>query len=239
MHISNIAIHQKKFPTTDFYPFNLELFQNTTSLNFHVPVTFFIGENGTGKSTLLKAIAQACGVHIWEAPERSRYNYNQYENFLYSTLDINWNNGNIPGSYFASQTFRHFAQNLDEWASMDPKLLEYFGGNSLMAMSHGQSLMAFFKSRYERKGLYFLDEPETALSPKSQIEFLQSLTHFTKKGQVQFIIATHSPILMACPNATIYTFDDNNISTINYKQTQYYKVYRDFMINTETFLKSV
>ena len=239
MHLTTVSIHVEKFPTTEHYPFNLDLFHNTNILNFENPVTFFIGENGTGKSTLLKAMATKCGIYIWEAVERARYQYNPYEHLFYSALSIAWANGLVPGSFFASQTFRHFTQNLDEWASMDPKLLDYFGGKSLMDQSHGQSLMSFFKSRYERKGLYFLDEPETALSPKSQIELLRVLNHFSRNGNTQFIIATHSPILLACPGATIYSFDEKTVQTIEYEETQYYRIFRDFMANRELFLKDI
>ena len=239
MHITDVSIHPNKFPTKEYYPFNLELFHKTDNINFESPVTFFIGENGTGKTTLLKALANKCDIHIWQAHERTRYDYNPYENYFHTTISINWQNEPVPGSFFASQTFRHFTENLDEWASMDPKLLDYFGGESLVSKSHGQSLMAFFKSRYERTGIYLLDEPETALSPKSQIELLRILNHFTQNGNTQFIIATHSPILLACPGAKIYSFDEDVVKEIDYEQTEYFQVYKDFLNNRDHFLNGI
>ena len=106
-----------------------------------------------------------------------------------------------PGSFFGSSVFQDFARILDDWASTDPGQLAYFGGKSLLTQSHGQSIMSFFKARYAIKGLYLLDEPETALSPRTQIELLDLLTTMSAAGHAQFIIATHSPILLSCPGA--------------------------------------
>ena len=214
----------------DNYPFNLELFQKTRSIALEAPVTFFVGENGSGKSTLLEAITRKCGIYIWQGMYRPRFNASPYERDLYKTLQIEWANGRkVSGSFFGSQIFNNFAQILDEWLTMDPGLLEYFGGKSLISQSHGQSLMAFFKSRLKIKGLYLLDEPETALSPKSQVELLKLLDEMSQAGHAQFIIATHSPILLACPNARILNFDTSPVEQIDYKQTDHYRIYKDFM----------
>jgi predicted ATPase len=152
-------------------------------------------------------------------------------------MSVQWSNGVVPGSFFGSHIFQHFAQLLDEWAAGDPGLLKYFGGESLMTKSHGESLMSFFKARYKFKGIYFLDEPETALSPKSQIELLQILTDAMKSKHLQFVIATHSPILLACPEATIYSFDHIPVKKIDYEQTDYYRVYKDFMEDRGKYIK--
>lgn len=236
MHLLNVNLFSEQYPTRDHYPFDLDIFHQTKQLEFTTPVTFFAGENGTGKSTLLEAISLRCGIHIWENEERLRFTTNPYEDKLYQCISIQWANGPVPGSFFGSHIFRHFAQLLDEWAAGDPGLLKYFGGQSLMTQSHGQSLMSFFKARYTLRGVYFLDEPETALSPKSQIELLQILHSAMTSGNAQFIIATHSPILLACPNAVIYNFDQTPINKIEYEQTDYYRVYKDFMVNRSKFL---
>ncbi|MBN1366511.1 MAG: AAA family ATPase [Dehalococcoidales bacterium] len=239
MHLNRITISSQEFPTRDFYPFNLSILQNTDSISFTRPVTFFVGENGTGKSTLLKAICRRCHIHIWEDTEHNRYQYNSYEDELYKYIEIDWVNGSVPGTFFASQIFQDFARFLDEWACASPGILPYFGGNSLLAQSHGQSLLAFFKARYKIKGLYFLDEPETALSPKSQIKLLQILKNNSKAGQAQFIISTHSPILLAFPEATIYSFDKTSVETISYKDTEMYHLYKDFINNPEEYLEKL
>ncbi len=238
MHLLKASLLPEKYPVADRYPFNLDIFRHTRSIEFTSPVTFFAGENGTGKSTLLEAICLQCGVHIWKNEERTRYTLNPYEDQLYQSISIHWSNGAVSGSFFGSHIFQHFAQLLDEWAAGDPGLLKYFGGESLITKSHGESLMSFFKARYKIKGIYFLDEPETALSPKSQIELLQILSKaITSSDGVQFIIVTHSPILLACPDATIYSFDDIPVKKVTYEQTDYYQVYKDFMQDRSKYIK--
>ncbi len=236
--LKQVNIHSKKFPVLDFYPFKLKIFQNTERIRFNSPVTLFIGENGTGKSTLLKAIAYRCGIHIWQSEFNLRCEQNPHEEDLYKTISIRWENDPVPGSFFGSQIFSHFAKNLEEWAINDSEMLKYFGGKSLITQSHGQSLMSYFQSRYKIKGLYFLDEPETALSPSSLIELLNLLIKISQQGHAQFIIATHSPFLMACPESRIYSFDNPVIETIQYEDTEYYKIYKNFMNNPGEFIKT-
>jgi predicted ATPase len=126
--------------------------------------------------------------------------------------------------------------NLDEWACSDPALLEYYGGKSLTALSHGQSLMSYFRNRYQIRGLYLVDEPETALSPKTQIQFVRLLKEMADQGHAQFIVATHSPILLACPGATIYSFDEIPVRQVAYEETEHYRLYKDFMNDRDRYL---
>ena len=200
-------------------------------------MTYFIGENGTGKSTLLQAVALKCGIYIWQGYSRMRYEVSPYEKRLDRVVKVVWTNSKVPGSFFDSQLFRNFTQLLDEWAVADPQQLRYFGGKSLITQSHGQSLMSFFKARYSIKGIYFLDEPETALSPKSQLELLKLLQDMGQKGHAQFIIATHSPILLACPVAEIFSFDDIPIREIDYEETGHFKIYKSFMEDRNQYLQ--
>jgi len=229
MHMRSVTLLSSKYPTQENYPFNLPVFQNTQRLAFVTPVTFFAGENGSGKSTLLQAISSACGIHIWQETGRTPYNYNPYEDRLGEYLSVEWENGKVPGSFFGSESFRHFRQVLDEWSAADPGQLNYFGGKSLMTQSHGESLMSFFTSRYRIKGLYLLDEPETALSPKNQIRLLELLARAGEAGYAQFIIATHSPILLSCPHAVIYNFNHYPIGPISYEETEHYQIYKNFL----------
>jgi predicted ATPase len=239
MHLRSVSLHPENYPTRDHYPFNLRIFERTRSIHFSAPITFLIGENGTGKSTLLQAISRKCGIHIWEGFERTRYAVNPYEKDLFKAIDIEWTNGTVTGSFFASEIFQHFSQLLDEWASADPGVLDYFGGHSLLSQSHGQSLLSYFRARYKIKGLYLLDEPETALSPKSQLEFLQLLAKMSSTGDAQFIIATHSPVLLACPDAVILSFDHIPIRQVAYTETDYYNFFKEFMNNRESYLKGL
>ncbi|MFA5079360.1 MAG: AAA family ATPase [Dehalococcoidia bacterium] len=239
MHINKVVLHSERYPSGDCYPFNLDIFNKTASVDFQGPVTFFAGENGTGKSTLLKAICQRCGIHIWEDTDGARYKYNPYEGRFHEYIDVEWKAGPVPGSYFSSQIFHDFARYLDEWAHSDPGMLEYFGGDSLLTQSHGQSLISFFTSRYKIKGVYFMDEPETALSPKSQLKLLKLLKEMSTDGHAQFIITSHSPILLAFPGAVIYDFDSVPIRPIKYVDTEYYQIYRDFMNNKDAYLASL
>jgi predicted ATPase len=230
MHINSLSLIPENYPTKEHYPFDNKLFQQTRYLEFKTPVTFFVGENGCGKSTLLEALSRKCGIHMWNNIERVSYRLNRYEKLLHRYMDIDWANGPVPGSFFGSDTFKTFAECLDEWASSDPGLLKYFGGKSLMEQSHGQSLMSFFTSRYKIKGLYLLDEPETALSPKTELKLLKLIEETSRAGHAQFIIASHSPILLSCPGATIYNFEHAPVEEVFYEDTEHFQVYRDFIL---------
>jgi len=236
MHLRSVTIHPDRYPTRQFYPFNLDVLERTGRIGFETPVTLFVGENGTGKSTLLEALAHRAAIHIWQDRGGSRCQVNPYENKFYRCISLDWADGRVPGSFFGAAVFRDFARILEEWASSDPGLLDYFGGQSLLTQSHGQSLMSFFKARYAVRGLYLLDEPETALSPKTQIGLLKVLARMSEAGHAQFVIATHSPILLACPGATIYSFDRVPIQPVGYEETEHYQTYKRFMTDRHQFL---
>jgi predicted ATPase len=242
LHLRELKIIGERFPTKDCYPFNLEIFDKTASIPFTRPLTFFIGENGTGKSTLLRAIAQRCGIHIWrdeEGYERRVFYRNPLAEALYRYIEVKWTGEPVPGSYFDSEIFRYLAECIDSWAKPSPKLFEYYGGDSLLSRSHGQRHIRYFDSTYRRRGLYFLDEPENALSPKRQIDLLRILKETSLSGQVQFIIVTHSPILLSYPEATIYSFDEALIKETRYKDTDYYKIYKDFLNHPGKYLEKL
>lgn len=229
-HIARVTLHHERYPTDGHYPFSLPIFNRTKQLVFQFPVTFFAGENGTGKSTLLEALALAGNIHLWRRREGRRYQVNPYEKQLYKYISLEWTNGKVPGSYFGSEIFNDFKRTIDNWAASDPDQLHYVGGKSLMTQSHGQSIMSYFRSRYSVKGIYFLDEPETALSPKSQLELLDLLRENAAGGHAQFFIATHSPILLACENAQIYSFDHHPVKGIKYEDTAHFQIYRRFLL---------
>jgi predicted ATPase len=237
MHLKEIRFMCDGYPTKSNYPFDIGLFSETKRLSLDSGITFFVGENGTGKSTLLRAIAQRCGVHIWEPVEGSRMERNVFERLLYRFIDVTWTDGPVSGSFFASEIFNTFAEVVEELGIVSKERIGCYGGRSLITQSHGQSHMSYFRSRYQIKGLYFLDEPENALSPKRQLELLKLLEKAGRAGHAQFIIATHSPLLLACPEAVIYSFDRSPISRIEYEATSHFRLYRDFFENRNTYLR--
>ncbi len=228
MHLDGVTIVHERFPTTRVYPFHLPLFQATRQVDLNAPVCFFVGENGSGKSTLLSAIARAAEIHIWENHDRSRARRNPFAERLSSCLELQWSAGACVGAFFSAEHFRDFAERLDAWATSDPGLFAYFGGGSLTEKSHGQSNMAFFTSRFGVEGLYLLDEPESALSPRRQLELRHLLDEASRMGRAQFIVATHSPLLLSLPGARILSFDGPTVQPVPLEDTDHYAVYRDF-----------
>ena len=237
MHLMQIKINGKDFPTRRFYPFNTASIGATAELAFESPIIFFVGENGSGKSTLLDAIARKSGIHLWEKPRRHLAHNNPYETQLKNYLTATWANGSVTGSFFRAETFHDLADFLDDVALCDPGRLAYHGGQILNTLSHGEGILAYFEGRLCLQGLYFLDEPEAALSPASQVKFLNLLRRFAAGGQAQFIIATHSPILLACPGAQIFSFDKSCIEEVSYEQTAHYKLYKQFFANRAAFME--
>jgi predicted ATPase len=228
MHLRRVTVGKDRLPAEDLYPFNLRVLRGCASVDFETPVTFFVGENGSGKSTLLRAIARACGIHIWEEQERARVSRNPHEDELHRYLQVTWTDGPVPGSFFSADRFRSFSQSVDEWAIEDPAVLQIYGGKSLLVQSHGQSHMSFFTNRFRLRGLYFLDEPENALSPKSQVALRRELEGFGRSGQAQFLIATHSPFLLSLPGSQILDFDGDAPRPVSYTDTEHYRVYKSF-----------
>ncbi|HOT91606.1 MAG TPA: AAA family ATPase [Anaerolineae bacterium] len=238
MYITQVKLHSEYYPTDRYYPFNIPTLRRTRVLTFKKPVAFFVGENGSGKSTLLEALTRKCGVHIWDTPKRRSGYDNPYADRLVDFIDVTWANGHVPGSLFRAETFREMAEFFDDAALSDPGRLAYQGGQLLNTLSHGEGMLAYFKGRYHVKGLYFLDEPEAALSPTSQIKFLKLLQLLVAGGQTQFIIATHSPILLAYPDAQIFSFDEGHIEEVTYEETAHYRIYKQFFTDRDVYLTS-
>jgi predicted ATPase len=237
MYLTKVRINSDGFPTRRFYPFNIPAIRQPVELTFRRPVTFFVGENGSGKSTLLDAIARKCGIHIWDKPRRHLAHNNPYETRLANHVTTTWANGRITGSLFRAETFRDWADFLDDVALCDPGRLQYHGGQILNVLSHGEGILSYLGGRFQIKGLYFLDEPEAALSPSSQVKFLNLLRQFEAQGGAQFIIATHSPILLAYPGAQILSFDASRIEEVGYQDTGHYKLYHQFLTDPAAFIK--
>jgi predicted ATPase len=238
MYLSKVRINSDCYPTHRLYPFNIPILNKATELTFRRPVAFFVGENGSGKSTLLEAITKKCGVCIWDKPKRHVAHNNPYESRLADYITVTWSNGNVAGSLFRAEAFRDFSDFIDDVALCDPGRLKYHGGRILNTLSHGEGILSYFGGRYRIKGIYFLDEPEAALSPASQIKLLNFLQQLEAEGHAQFIIATHSPILLAYPGAQIFSFDSSRIEEVVYEDTTHYKIYKQFLADRTVFLSS-
>lgn len=195
MHITGARILHERFPTDVVYPFNLEIIQKTDSIGLSRFVTFFMGENGTGKSTLLRAIAKKCSIHIGKDAERYRFRPNKCKDGLFRYVDVEMPGGKVTGSFFASELFLYFAEVPDEWAIADRGTLIYLRDESLIRRSHGQSHMAFFSKPVQQgRGFSFLMNPGTHSLQKARSRCWTCLKNVTSAGQVQCIIATHSRI---------------------------------------------
>ena len=237
MHLIKVRIHSDYYPTNRIYPFDIPVIRETPELTFRKPVAFFVGENGSGKSTLLEAITRKCGIHLWDKPRRHLAHNNPYETRLADYITVTGSDGRVPGSLFRAETFHDFADFLDDVAICDPGRLKYHGGHILNMLSHGEGILAYFSGRYHIKGLYFLDEPESALSPSSQVAFLKLLQQLEAEGHAQFIMATHSPILLAYPEAQIFSFDSPCIEEVEYEDTAHYKLFKQFFTDRTVFLE--
>jgi predicted ATPase len=236
MHLIKVSIHSENYPAKRCYPFNIPVLRATSELAFRRPIAFFVGENGSGKSTLLEAITRKCDVYVWDKPRRHLAHNNPYEDRLADYISVTWANGGAPGSIFRAETFRDLADFLDDVALCDPGRLKYHGGRILNTLSHGEGILSYFSTRYHIKGICFLDEPEAALSPASQVRFLKVLQQVEAAGHAQFIIATHSPILLAYPSAQIFSFDGTRIEEVAYEDTMHYRLYKQFLTDRNAFL---
>jgi len=236
MYIKSVKLLKDKYPTNEYYPFNMDIFHNTEKIEFDSSISFFLGENATGKSTLLKAMALQCNVYVWDDMALTRFQDNPFEDELYKYLEIEWENEPIPGSFYASETFRHFTEHIDSNKGIEPEIFEDFEPDTFKGQSHGQEHMEFFRKGFNKKGVYFLDEPENALSPQMQIELLKVLKEATDSGNAQFIIATHSPILMALHDSEIFSFNYSEIEKLEYEKTRHYLFYKGFFEDRTKYL---
>lgn len=232
------AIELDRKHLTNSYPFSLKAIKDLTRLEMNPCVTFIVGENGTGKSTLLEAIAVAYGFNPEGGSKNFRFATNETHSALSEYIQVTRGVKRAKdGFFFRAESFYNVASNIDEldkdgaW----PRVIDSYGGVSLHKQSHGESFMSLIMNRFEGNGLYILDEPEAALSPTRQMA-LVSRIHELVSDNSQFIIATHSPIIMAYPNSTIYNIE-GGYERVTYHDTEHYQVMKSFINNTEGMLK--
>lgn len=223
---------EEKYRSPGVFPFTLPMFEGDFSLEFTTPVTFLVGENGTGKSTILEALAWRLGFGAAGGNKDNSFNEDADGRTLGRALRLGWRQKSHDGFFLRAETFFDFARYL-ETTGTD---FERYGGASFNHKSHGEGFLALFENRFE-DGVYLLDEPEAALSPQRQLAFLSILHQLTAPKRAQFIIASHSPILLAFPGATLLSLDGGEPEQIEYRDTEHYRVTRDFVNDPERFFR--
>ncbi|MGA3002083.1 MAG: AAA family ATPase [Acetobacteraceae bacterium] len=237
--LMRVNLLRDRVASFESFPFTIPAIGALNELDFGHPVTFLVGENGAGKSTLLEAIAVAWGLN----PEGGSRNFNfstrASHSGLADQLRLSRSLRRVQDSFFLrAESYFNVAteiEALDREPGPGAKILPGFGGKSLHEQSHGESFFALFMHRLRGNGFYVFDEPEAALSPQRQLSFLSRMHELVGEGS-QFLIATHSPILMAYPNATIYLLADGPPRSIAYRDTEHYTVTRNFLTRTEQML---
>jgi predicted ATPase len=239
-YISEIRLKRDEVASFDRYPFSLAAVRPLETLELHPAVTFFVGENGSGKSTLLEAIAVACGFNAEGGSKNFRFGTRESHSELHRFLRVARGVARPRDGFFLrAESFFNVAteiEKLDAEPGGGPPIAPSYGQRSLHEQSHGESFLALLVNRFHGEGLYFLDEPEAALSPSKQL-FVITRIHDLVRERSQFIIATHSPILMAYADACIYSFSAKGIEKIAYEDTEHYRITRDFLANPQRMLR--
>lgn len=233
-YIRTVKIHD--CPEKSGYPFDIPAIQyleQGNSLDLQNPVTFFVGENGTGKSTLLEGIAIALGFNAEGGSRDFCFETKSTHSDLYQYLTL-VKSTHFPkdGFFLRAESFYNTASYLDMYS----REMARYGRVSFHEQSHGESFMALACNRFEGNGIYMLDEPEAALSPEKLMSLLVLIDELVERDS-QFVISTHSPILMAYPGAQIYQFSEDGIASVTYKETAHYKITKQFIDQPERMIK--
>jgi predicted ATPase len=220
------------------YPFNLPVIRHLEKLVFHPKVTFLVGENGSGKSTLIEALAIAWGFNAEGGTKNfnfaNRESHSPLHRFIRPVRSVRKAR---DGFFLRAESYFNLGTNIEELdkGPGGPPIIDSYGGKSLHEQSHGESFFALFENRFGGQGLYILDEPEAALSPTRQLSFLARL-HDLINQDSQFIIATHSPIILGYPDADIYQVSQYGLEKVAYEETEHYQITRDFLNRRESLL---
>lgn len=243
-YVTHVTLNDTSSLDRDAFPGNLA-FTRDLNLAFDSPVTFFVGENGSGKSTLLEAMAVLARLPI-SGGGMNEYGANHAfdeQSTLAGSLRLAFIRQPRDRYFFRAETQAHFASLLEQrrddpnfvlpgGAPADP--FQRYGGRSLHQMSHGEAFMSVLQNRFDQ-GLFLMDEPESALSPQRQLALLALMHDLTSAGKSQFFVATHSPILLTFPGATIISFDHGTLEQIDLQATSHYKITRDILNNPKMY----
>ena len=235
-----VTLQREQIEDFSRYPFSIPAVRDLEELVLDDHVTFLIGDNGSGKSTLLEAIAVAAGFN----PEGGSRNFkfatrsseSELHKFLRPSRGIRRQR---DGFFLRAESYFNVAteiEKLDAEPAFGPPIIDSFGGVSLHEQSHGESFLALVRERLFGEGLYIFDEPEAALSPQRQLSLLARMHQLVNQGS-QFVIATHSPILMAYPDALLYQLDERGLRVVEYEETEHYRLTRDFLNSRESYFK--
>ena len=228
------SLLREKVPSFEAYPFNLPVIRGLETLPLHRAVTFIVGENGSGKSTLLEALAVAAGFNAEGGSKNFQFTTRASHSDLHRCLRLTRSHKRPrTGFFLRAESFFNVATEVDRLGVLQP-----YGGRSLHEQSHGESFIALLKNRFGPNGLYFLDEPEAALSPSRQMAALVRIHDLVGEGS-QFIIATHSPILMAYPDATILSVGEHGLAPVRYEETEHYSLTRRFLNDPHGMLRQL
>ncbi len=265
IHLKSVSVREFNPRDVNSFPFSLEIIKSLKGIEFASPVTFFVGENGSGKSTVMESIA--CAVESVTVGSESVQTDKTLVDIrrLAQYFRLSWSKRTRRGFFLRAEDFFGYAKSMrrtqeelredlnavqDEYegrsqlavnlAQLPYKRelyeMEQRYGNGIDQRSHGESFMALFQTRFVPGGLYLLDEPEAALSPTRQLSFISALRQMVEQ-EAQFIIATHSPIILAYPNATILKFENGNIKQVQYEDLEHVTLTRDFLNNPNSFLR--
>lgn len=233
LFVNKIYLEKEKINSYDNYPFNIKLIKNFDSIELTSPVTFFVGENGVGKSTFIEALAVTLGLNAEGGTQNFQFSTNNTTSDLSNYIKVLKSYNKVKTKFFLrAESFYNFSTELQRLVEEDYfyELYKVYGGN-LHECSHGESFLKLVQNRFTDHGLYILDEPESALSPQRQMSLLCLIDDLVKQGS-QFIIATHSPILISYRDGEILDLD-NNFKKINYKDTEIYNIYKMYLDDPE------
>jgi predicted ATPase len=239
-YVRAVRLERERVPSFDSYPFCLTAVSNLTTLQLHAQVTFLIGENGSGKSTLLEAIAVAFGFNAEGGSRNFRFTTRSSHSELHQYLRLERGLRRPKDGYFLrAESYFNVAteiEHMDALPGAGPPIIDSYGGRSLHEQSHGESFLALVMNRFYGNGFYILDEPEAALSPMRQLALLTRIHDLAGAGS-QLVIATHSPILLAYPDAIIYALEPDGIRATAYEDTEHYQITRRFLTDHRAMLK--
>ena len=230
--VKKISLQRDKIKSFKQYPFNIDVVKNFEELNFDCPVTFFVGENGVGKSTFIEALAVSLGLPAEGGTENFRYETKNTTSKLSEYLRVGTYNKPKMKFFLRAESFYNFSSEVERLVEEDDfvGLYDAYGGN-LHECSHGESFIKLVQNKFSDHGLYILDEPEEALSPQRQLALLCLIDQLVKEGS-QFIIATHSPILISYRDGKILDLN-NNFKEVKFKDTDIYSLYKMYLDDAE------